>query len=803
MVPFEEGDPLAFNLSWLRRRIAAWRGGTIEWDLTDYRSILAEINALESKMASAELQAISLDLRERAMQGAPANDLLIEAYALVREASRRVLGQRPFDVQVLGAIAMQHGKVVEMQTGEGKTLAAVMPVYLNALQGNGAHVLTFNDYLARRDAGWMGPIYDFLGLEVGFVQEGSTPEERKRAYAADVTYVTAKQAGFDLLRDSRALEKHDLVQRPFNFALVDEADSLLIDEARVPLVIAGSEEQSVSSAHRMAELVRTLNPATDFATDEYERNVWLTDAGIDRVEKELNCGSLFAEENRALHAELNCALHAEVLLHRDVDYIVREGGIQLVDEFTGRVVLDRHWPDGLQSALEAKEWLELRPEGRVLSSIPLQHFLRSYPKLCGMTGTAQDAAEELQEFYGLGVVVIPTNRPMIRVDQHDVVFTHKEAKEKAVVEEIARAHATGRPVLVGTLTVEESERLAAKLRETGMACEVLNAKRDELEARIVARAGEPGAVTISTNMAGRGTDIRLGAGVAALGGLYVIGTNRHESRRVDRQLRGRAGRQGDPGESRFFISLEDDLIVRFGVRRLLPTRLLPDEQDEPIENPAIRREIARAQRIIEGQNFDIRRELWRYSLQLERQRRAVQRSRRDLLLERTVSDLLATAAPERYAELVAAVGEEAIHKAERQVSLFFIDHYWSEYLAAIADLREGIHNVRAGQRDPLTEFQNRSHEIFEQLQDDIEREVLQTLKNAQVKADGIDLEQAGLKGPASTWTYLVNDDPTRGPLGTLLTGPGTTGIAVIAAAFNWWILIPWGIYQSFRKRRKR
>jgi preprotein translocase subunit SecA len=789
---------LPFDLSQLRRRIAEWRGTAIEHDLSEYRAILAEINRLERKMEKCDLRAVSRDLRQRK----PTAELLIEAYALVREASRRVLGQRPFDVQVLGAIAMQDGKVVEMQTGEGKTLAAVMPTYLNALNGRGAHVLTFNDYLARRDAKWMGPIYKALGLEVGFVQEGSTLEQRKKAYAADITYLTAKQAGFDLLRDSRALDERELVHRSFNFALVDEADSLLIDEARVPLVIAGSEEETMSSAHRMAELVRRLSPGADFTTDEYDRNIWLTDAGIDRVERELGCGSLLSEENRTLHAELNCALHAAVLLQRDVDYIVRDGEIQLVDEFTGRVVQDRHWPDGLQSALEAKEWLQLRPEGRVLGSIPLQHLLRSYPKICGMTGTAQDAAEELHEFYKLGVVVIPTNRPMIRVDQPDIVFTHKEAKEMAVMEEITREHASGRPVLVGTLTVEESERLAVKLRKTGIACEVLNAKTDELEARIIARAGEPGAVTISTNMAGRGTDIRLGEGVAELGGLYVIGTNRHESRRVDRQLRGRAGRQGDPGESRFFISLEDDLIVRFGVRKLLPAKLIPENQDEPIESPVIRREIARAQRIIEGQNFDIRRELWKYSQQLEDQRRAVQRSRRNLLLKHTVSNLLETEAPERFAELASSVGEEAVRDAEREVTLLLIDRYWSDYLATIADLREGIHNVRAGQRDPLTEFQNHSHEIFERMQDDIEKEILQVLKSVPVTAQGIDLEQAGLKGPSSTWTYLVNDDPARTPLGSLLTGPGTTGIAVFAAAFNWWLLIPWGIYQRFRKRRR-
>src|SRR2546427_4258183 len=493
-----------------------------------------------------------------------------------------------------------------MQTGEGKTLAAVMPAALNAFTDRGVHILTFNDYLARRDAEWMGPVYRMLGLSVAFIQQGIPPAVRRAAYNADITYVTAKEAGFDHLRDLLAMDAADLVHRPFNFALVDEADSLMIDEARVPLVIAGSVERHQSLALRLAELVASLSPGVHFDTDEYGRDIELTEAGIEHVERVLGCGSLHRAENIALLSELNCALHVRALLRRDVDYIVRNGRIEIVDEFTGRVVADRHWPDGLQAALEAKEGLERRPDGRILGSMTLQRFLRGYRRLCGMTGTARGCAAELQQLYGLDVVIIPTHRPMVRIDREDLVFTHREAKDRAIVDDIRRANAIGRSVLVGPLTVTESERLAQRLRLEGVRCEVLNAKNDAEEARIVARAGTFGAVTISTNMAGRGTDIRLGGEreadrdrVAALGGLYVIGTNRHESRRVDLQLRGRAGRQGDPGESRFFVSLEDDLLVRYGIHNLIPARFLPEKADVPIESPVVQREVARAQRIIE------------------------------------------------------------------------------------------------------------------------------------------------------------------------------------------------------------
>jgi preprotein translocase subunit SecA len=794
----------------LRERLARLRGSSVIHDLTGFQRPLADVGRLEPELQAlgdVDLAGRARDLRAEAHGGRPLDEIQARAFALVREVARRTIGLRPFDEQVIAALALHGGAVVEMQTGEGKTLAAVMPAYLNALTGRGLHVLTFNDYLARRDAEWMGPIYRALGLSVDWVDGGRSAAERRRAYAADVTYVTAKEAGFDHLRDLLAREPGDLVHRPLHFALLDEADSLLVDEARVPLVIAGDALRGASTARQMAEVTASLAPGADFDTDEYGRNVELTEAGYERVERALGCGSLVAEENYALLTELHCALHARVLLRRDVDYIVREGRILIVDEFTGRVVEDRHWPDGLQAALEAKEGLARQADGRILGSITLQHFLHGYPRRCGMTGTARDAAAELDEFYGLPVVVVPTHRPMIRVDEDDVVFTHREAKEAAVVDEVRRVHATGRPILVGTLTVVESERLAARLRGLGVACEVLNARDDAAEARIVAGAGARGAVTISTNMAGRGTDIRLGgadesgrAEVVALGGLYVLGTNRHESRRVDLQLRGRAGRQGDPGTSRLFVSLEDDLLVRYGVEALIPSGRRPPNQDAPIESAVIRREIARAQRIIEGQNLEIRRTLWRYASALEDNRRRVH-ARRQALLAGTEEPDLWREDGTRYEALVRAVGEPGVRKAEVVVTLAHIDRAWSDYLSFVADLREGIHLVGLGGQDPLSRFKVQAAEAFQAMQDDVADSVRASLARIEADAGGLDLSHLDVKGPASTWTYLVNDDPFRNQLGAMLTGPGKATFAVGAAMFAGPLLILLGLVDRYLRKR--
>ncbi len=799
----------------LKDYIRRLQGSTVRFDLSRYQAPVAAIAELEREyrsLSDEDMLRRSEALRARARSGESRDTLRVPLFALAREASHRVLGQRPFDVQLIAAVALDEGQVIEMLTGEGKTLTAVMPAALNALTDRGVHVLTFNDYLARRDAEWMGPVYRLLGLSVGHVQQGMPPAARRAAYHADITYVTAKEAGFDHLRDLLAMDVGSLVHRPFHFALVDEADSLMIDEARVPLVIAGSVERDVSLAPRLAALVAALSPGVHFDTDEYGRDIELTEAGIEHIERVLGCGGLHSSDNVALLTELNCALHARALLRRDVDYIVRNSRIEIVDEFTGRVVADRHWPDGLQAALEAKEGLERRPDGRILGSMTLQRFLRGYPRLCGMTGTAQASAAELKQIYGLDVVVIPTHRAMVRVDREDLVFTHREAKHRAIVLEVTRAHATGRPVLVGTSSVTESETLAARLRAAAVRCEVLNAKNDAEEALIVARAGEAGAVTISTNMAGRGTDIRLGGEkrrgaaesdadhdrVAALGGLYVIGTNRHESGRVDLQLRGRAGRQGDPGESRFFVSLEDDLLVRYGIHGLIPARLLPDKSDEPIDNPVVRREVARAQRIIEGQNFEIRRTLARYAAVVEEQHRQLIERRQAILRGADAPDIWELA-PDRRAALVEAAGEAAVVDAERTVTLGCIDRAWQDHLGLCADLREGIHLVRLGGQDPLTHFTSEAIRAFSRIEEAIDEAVLAALGKVRIAGGALDLSATGLKAPSSTWTYLINDDPFKNRIGAMLTGPGGATLAIYAAAMMMPLLVAWGLVENLMR----
>jgi preprotein translocase subunit SecA len=747
-----------------------------ELSLEPCRKLLSHINkAGLEKLDDNRLRELSGELRRRASGGAPAEELITEAFALCREASRRVLGMRPFDVQLLAGVALHYGTLVEMQTGEGKTLAAVAPAYLNALYGKGVHVLTFNDYLAKRDAGWMGPVYEFLGLKAAHVREGMDTAERKAAYAADVTYLTAKEAGFDYLRGFLCGSREELVQRPYHYCIIDEADSILIDEARIPLVIAGKTERPRGADPvRIAEIIGGMEPEADFSVDEYERNVFLTEKGAGIIESIFACGNLYDERNLSLLVDVGNALHARVLLKRDVDYIVRKGKIELVDEFTGRVADKRQWPYGLQEAIEAREGIFNDSRGQIIASITLQNFIRLYPKICGMTGTARTASAEFLEFYGLNVLVVPTNRECIRVDHPDVLFTHLAAKHDALVEEISDVHAAGRPVLIGTRSVEESELLAGRLRALGIRCDVLNAKNDEEEARIVAKAGSYGAVTVSTNMAGRGTDIKLGGEneeergrVVELGGLYVIGTNRHESRRIDDQLRGRAGRQGDPGSTRFFVSLEDDLMKQYRLKELIPEQLYPKEQAEPLENRIIRNEMARAQRIIEGQNFEIRRTLSKYSVVMERQRQMIYNFRRDVLFG-AVPGLMRTALPQRYAQLLPAAGEVGLARAERQAALHHIWACWADYLDFMSYTRESIHLVNMAGKIPISEFNKIAIDAFEKLKEDIRGEIIATLSRAEITADGMDMEKEGLKAPSSTWTYLVDDGPEQ--LG-IISGP--------------------------------
>lgn len=783
------------------------RGVPIEWDLSSYKKFLARINAHDLKNASdSELKKISVRLIEQARRGIPLNDLLIEAFALVRETAWRTIGLRPFDVQVVAGIVMHQGKMAEMNTGEGKTLAAVLPAYLNALTGNGVHIHTFNDYLARRDAAWMGPIYDFLGLSVGCIQEGMTHSERKKAYAADITYSTAKESGFDYLRDHLCYDPEELVHRDFNFVIVDEADSILIDEARIPLVIAGSTDQPKAEPGNLAQIAKSLKQDIDFETDEGKRNIYLTPSGLKKIEKILNCKNLHAAENLDLLTKVNQALHAEFLIHRDIDYIVRKGQIEIVDEFTGRVVEDRHWPDGLQAAVEAKEKLRLGSGGSILGSITLQHFLQLYPKISGMTATAQSAADELLQFYNLKVVVIPPHKPCIRKDSPDLVFTHKKAKMKALIQEIEYWHETQRPILVGTSSVEESEELAQALKEAGISCQVLNAKNDEQEAKIIAQAGAPGAVTISTNMAGRGTDIKLGGereqqrdAVVKLGGLYVIGTNRHESLRIDLQLRGRAGRQGDPGSSRFFISLEDKLIEQYGLKNLIPKKYHDLKQNDSIGHPLVNREISRGQRIIEGQNFEIRKTLWKYSILVEKQRKIIQERRQEILYDGSDLGFLDEKTPERYSELKSLMGKDRIQNIEKTITLFQIDRCWAEHLAMIADVREGIHLASVGGKSPVQEFHKIVDAEFHRLEQKIDDTLIETFLSLPLSENGIDLDKQGIRGPSSTWTYLITDNQFGLWVG-LLQGSNIGATAVAAAAFGPLYLLL-GIVQRFYKRK--
>jgi preprotein translocase subunit SecA len=765
-------------------------GDTIETDLESYRKTLEEILSRPTgRLGDAELKAASERLiggarAGGAEPGSPASSVpeipkvAIEAFALVREASRRVLGLDPFDVQIISGLAMAAGRVAELPTGEGKTLAAVFPAYLHALSGRGVHLLTFNDYLARRDASWMGPVFASLGLSVGCVQEGMPAADRRRAYASDITYAAAREAGFDYLRDRLAIAPGAVVHRPFHMALVDEADSVLIDEARVPLVISGTASRSGPDAMRLAALARTLERGLDYATDTEHRNVFLTDAGLDRVEAALRTGGLYDDANRDVLTAVHCALHAEALLRRDVDYIVRDRGVEIVDEFTGRVVDGRHWPDGLQAAVEAKEGIARIAGGRILGSIALQQYFALYPRLCGMTATARSAAPELAEFYGLKVVVVPPHVSSIREDLPDAVFTHAAAKREALIREIVSAQAAGRPVLVGTASVRESEGLAAGLKTAGILCEVLNAKNDEREAGIIARAGQRGAVTISTNMAGRGTDIKLGgpderdrAAIAALGGLYVIGTNRHESLRIDRQLKGRAGRQGDPGSSRFFIGFEDDIFVRYGLEEMLRKRYGPSLRNEPVAGPRVLDDIAHAQRIIEGQNFDIRRSLRKYSALVERQRRIVQEWRAEVLIPGELKrgglkDVRGWEplgiVPRKDSGLFVAgealFGKEPIAELERRLTLLAIDRAWSDHLAWVADSRESIHLVAVGGKTPLDEFVRSATAEFLEIPGRIENAVVAGFASMINRRGPLDLDADELKGPASTWTYLVNED---------------------------------------------
>ena len=594
------------------------------------------VNALEpevEKLSDEELRAKTDEFRERLAAGETLDDIMHEAFAVVREASRRTLGMRPFDVQVMGGIVLHEGKIPEMKTGEGKTLAATMPVYLNALEGKGVHVVTVNDYLAKRDAQWMGEIYEFLGLTVGLIQDYMGSEERRVAYAADITYGTNSQFGFDYLRDNIATSVENLVQKAPNYAIVDEVDSILIDEARTPLIISGLPEAAADTYYRFAKIVPRLKAGEDYEVDEKKRQVAPTEAGVEKVEKFLGIENLYDNVNTNLVNHLNQALKAHTLFDKDVEYIVRDERAFIVDEFTGRVLEGRRYSEGLHQAIEAKEGLAIEEENQTVATITIQNYFRQYDKLAGMTGTAATEADEFMHIYKMAVVSIPTHREMIRQDKDDLVYKTKNAKYDSVVEDIAERHKKGQPVLVGTVSVEVSEHLSGLLKRRGIPHNVLNAKQHEREAETILEAGQKGAVTIATNMAGRGTDIKLGEGVAEVGGLYVLGTERHESRRIDNQLRGRSGRQGDPGETRFFLSFEDDLLRRFGGQRMQGIiERIGLEEDVPIEAGMVSGSVRRAQEQVESQNFQVRKRILEYDDVLNKQREVIYAMRRDILM---------------------------------------------------------------------------------------------------------------------------------------------------------------------------
>ena len=612
------------------------------------------------KLSDDGLRAKTDEFRGRLQDGETLDGILPEAFAVVREASRRTLGMRPFDVQIMGGIALHEGKISEMKTGEGKTLAATMPVYLNALGGKGAHVVTVNDYLARRDAEWMGEVYSFLGLTVGLVQEGLNFDERKEAYAADVTYGTNAQFGFDYLRDNIATSTEHLVQGDLNYAIVDEVDSILIDEARTPLIISGMPESAADTYYRFAAIIPRLKAGEDFEVEEKKRQVAPTESGVEKVEKALGIENLYDDVNTNLVNHLNQALRARTLFHKNVEYLVRDGQVFIVDEFTGRVLEGRRYSEGLHQAIEAKEGVQIREENQTVATITIQNFFRQYDKLAGMTGTAATEADEFMHIYKMEVASVPTNKPMVRDDRDDMVYKSKKSKYASVVEDIVERHEEGQPVLVGTVSVEVSEHISSLLKRRGVPHNVLNAKQHEREAETILEAGERGAVTIATNMAGRGTDIKLGEGVADVGGLYVLGTERHESRRIDNQLRGRSGRQGDSGLSRFYLSFEDDLLRRFGGQRMQNViDRIGLEEDVPIEAGMISGSVRRAQEQVESQNFQIRKRILEYDDVLNKQREVIYAIRRDILKGGDVDT--ASYMEEVLSEVVASHASDAVY----------------------------------------------------------------------------------------------------------------------------------------------
>lgn len=781
-------------------------------------SVVQEINKLEQtleKMSDEELKAQSNKFKQKLSEGMSLDDILVEAFATVRETSKRTLSMRHFDVQLIGGYVLHKGKIAEMKTGEGKTLVATLALYLNALSGKGAHLVTVNDYLARRDATWMGPIYLFLGLSVGIIQHEKSFKvvwedeskfkttivecSRKEAYDADITYGTNNEFGFDYLRDNMKYDFGDFVQRELNYAIVDEVDSILIDEARTPLIISGPTDQSTDKYYIVDNVVRNLKKDIDYTLDEKEKNAKLTDEGINKVEKALNVDNLFDVRNVDLLHYVNNALKAHAIFKRDVDYVVQNGQIVIVDEFTGRLMPGRRYSDGLHQALEAKEQVKIENENQTLASITFQNYFRMYDKLAGMTGTAATEAQEFREIYGLDVIVIPTNKPMIRKDYPDQIYKTAKEKYDAIIKDIIENHKIGRPVLVGTVSIEKSELLSRLLTKKGVPHEVLNAKHHEKEALIVAKAGEKGAVTIATNMAGRGTDIKVKQEILDLGGLHIIGTERHESRRIDNQLRGRTGRQGDPGSSRFYLSLEDDLLRIFGSEKIaFIMDKLGMQEGEPIEHSLITKSIENAQKKVEAMHFEIRKHLLEYDNVMNQQRNVIYSLRKDILHGEDIENILKenienvidglfedyVIAPdiidedslkkhveeifgiefsfdgiskknsETYSSsLKEKVFEKFQNKKEelgghftgfsRFLMMNILDSKWKEHLLNMDHLRDSVGLRGYGQKDPLIEYKKESYTLFVNMLNKINLETVRFLFHVQIKIE--DQEELELK----------------------------------------------------------
>ncbi len=683
--------------------------------------------------------------------------------ALARAAAEKTLEERPFDVQLQAAAAMLVGHVVEMATGEGKTLAGALAAAGYALQGRRVHVISANDYLARRDAEWMGPLYAELGVTVSWIDQRTTADRRRELYLRDVVYVPVNEVGFDVLRDRLVVDLDDLVLPEPDVAVVDEADSVLIDSARVPLVLAGGTDVDTADPD-IVPTVRRLRAGVHYETDPAGRTVHLTALGLARVERRLGV-DLYTEDQAHTLAAVNVALYAHTLLRRDVDYIVRDGKVELIDDSRGRVAHLQRWPDGLQAAVEAKEGLDTSPAGAVLDRIVVQSLLGRYQTLCGMTGTAMAVAEELFEFYKLSVGAVETNAPCIRADLPDRIYSTVEAKEEAIVTEVATIHATGQPVLLGTQDVAESERLAVALKAADVECAVLNARNDAEEAAIIAKAGERDRVTISTQMAGRGTDIRLGDGVVELGGLYVLCSGRHETGRLDDQLRGRAGRQGDPGTSLIIASVEDDLVTS---NLAEASRPWPADEDGLIDDPAAADLLAHAQRVAEGAALAIRRTTWRYGLIVETQRAAVLRHRKIVMRSDRAVKLIEESTPARCAEVREKLGEAALTTAVRLIVLAHLDEAWSDHLAVLDNVREGIHLRALARESPLEEFRKIANDLFDPFFDVVYERAAATLDGADVT--DVAIAHTGPQRPTSTWTYLVTDDPFGSEADRFLTG---------------------------------